>query len=455
MRSFVTPKRASKLRGATAALAIALAMGSVVGLTGPVEPAHAAKKDKKSGGGEYSKEFKAVYGPLEEKIMGEAGDAAGAKAEIPGLITLLKSDDEKYVGGNLVYNTGVKTDDLAMRMQGMDLMLASGKVPAEKLGDYYYQAYQLAIAVDNYDAARNYLQATIDKGISFSANMSDGSVKTFTADDIRMLIAQSYWTQDRTVDGLDYLNGLIAERIAANQPVPKDWITRGLAQAYDADDAPRAGDFASYYVRLYPSVSAWGDAIAIQRNLGGMDAQTTLDLLRLAARTKSLRVERDYIDYIEVADARRLPGEVTRVISEGVGAGILKANDITVVEQRDIANGRLKADKAELPALERDARSASATAVTASAAGDAFLSYGDAAKAEEMYRIALSKPGVDTPRILTRLGIAQADQGKGAEAADTFAKVDGARRIIAKLWAAYAAEKAAPAVSAEAEVTAQ
>ena len=59
------------------------------------------------------------------------------------------------------------------------------------------------------------------------------------------------------------------------------------------------------------------------------------------------------------------------------------------------------------------------------AAGDAFLSYQKPAEAEEFYTLALAKPGVDTPRVLTRLGIAQADQGKSAEAQATFAKVEG------------------------------
>jgi hypothetical protein len=59
-----------------------------------------------------------------------------------------------------------------------------------------------------------------------------------------------------------------------------------------------------------------------------------------------------------------------------------------------------------------------------------------------MYQIALGKPGVDTARILTRLGIAQADTGRYAEAQATFAKVDGVRKPIAALWSAYAASKA-------------
>ena len=65
-----------------------------------------------------------------------------------------------------------------------------------------------------------------------------------------------------------------------------------------------------------------------------------------------------------------------------------------------------------------------------------------------MYKIALTKPGVDTPRALTRLGIAQTDLGRYAEAQETFAKVTGPRVPIAQLWSAYAKSKmAAPAAA--------
>ena len=92
--------------------------------------------------------------------------------------------------------------------------------------------------------------------------------------------------------------------------------------------------------------------------------------------------------------------------------------------------------------LIADARAATASAATAMAGGDAFLSYGQAAKAEELYQLALAKPGADTPRLLTRLGIAQADAGNYADAQATFGKVTGPRQPMAQLWQVYVAQKA-------------
>ena len=61
--------------------------------------------------------------------------------------------------------------------------------------------------------------------------------------------------------------------------------------------------------------------------------------------------------------------------------------------------------------------------------------------------MALSKPGAEQDRLLTRLGIAQVDQGNYAGAQATFAKVGGTRKYLAQLWSIYAGQKAAPAAT--------
>lgn len=200
-------------------------------------------------------------------------------------------------------------------------------------------------------------------------------------------------------------------------------------------------------VDAYPTKDNWAGAITVVREVGKFPAQETLDLMRLMGRTNSYAEERDYIEYLQAADARRLPGEVQKVLEQGVSTGKLRAADPFVVEARTIAGQRLAADRASLGPLERDARAANATGATVAGAGDAFLSYGEAAKAEEFYKIALGKPGVDSDRVLTRLGIAQADLGKFADAQASFNKVGGVRKPIAQLWAIHARQKAAPAAA--------
>ena len=177
--------------------------------------------------------------------------------------------------------------------------------------------------------------------------------------------------------------------------------------------------------------------------MGAFNAAEQLDLLRLMQRTHSWGEERDYIDFIESADARRNPGEVRQVIDEGVASGMLKASNTYVAEASRIATTRIAADKASLPSFEKDARAPSAPVATVTGAADAFLSYGQAAKAIELYQIAAGKSGADLPLINTRLGIAQIDSGDYAGAQASLAKVSGNRGPIAAMWTAYAQTKAA------------
>ncbi|NMW31448.1 hypothetical protein HKD42_05195 [Altererythrobacter sp. RZ02] len=427
------PKQA-KRTGSHIALAIALLCGSAVGLTAFADTAHAQrKKDKKNKAGkpDYSKGFVAAYTPLNTLSQDPAADAAALKAGVPGVVAAMETADDKLAGGGLIYNIGIATKDLKLQRQALDMMLNSGKLPADRLEQYILTAGQLASDDGDFAAARKMFMRAIAGGYSGSPGLEG-------------VIAESYFDEEKYAEGLAYLKDEIEKKKSAGLLPDEGWLRRGVAVAYTNDLAREAVVLSAEYARLYPSTTSWGDAIAIQRNYFDYDNNAMLDLLRLADRTGSLRDGRDYADYIESADARRLPGEVKRVAAAGVAAGLLESNDPFVVEAQSIASQRLAADKADLPALERDARKSSSTALTATAAGDAMLSYGMSAKAEEMYMIASNKSGADMPRVLTRLGIAQADQGKNQEAAATFAKVTGVRGPIATLWSIYAEQNAAP-----------
>lgn len=435
----------SKFRAATSrlTLAVALATGAAVAMTAVADPAYAqragktrgAEKEAKKGGeprvvgkGDYTKEFIALYQPI-TKSFTEGGDVATLKAQIPAVQAAAKTADDRYAAGQITYNVGIKSSDVAMQRQGLDLMLDSGNMAPADYAKNLFSAASLAYNAKDYTTAVARANQAIQAGYT---------------GDAELLLAESSFAQNQTQQGLDLLDKAMAKKVAAGQPIPESWLKRALAQAYEADLEAPAFKYAGMYAQYFPSKSSWGDAIAIQRNFRNYSGQELLDLMRLAQRADAMRYERDYVDYIDAADARRLPGETQRLIEAGIAAGLLKSNDVFVNEARSIAAGRIKADTADLVGLERDARAGSATAATLMAAGDAFLSYQQSAKAEEFYKLALTKPGVDTPRVLTRLGIAQLDQKKFAEADANFLKVEGARQAIAQLWSMYAKQNSAP-----------
>lgn len=416
------------------AFAVALATTAAVGMTAAATPAFAQKKGKEQEApkANYSKAFIAAYQPV-SKVVTDGTDLAAAKAQLPAVTAAAETPDDKFAAGQLTFNVGAKSSDVPLQRQGLDMMLDSGKTPAGDLARNSFAAAQLAYNAKDWAAARTRAEQAVAAGYQ---------------GDAELLIAETYFAQDQAGVGLDALDKAIARKTAAGEKIPDTWLKRGLSQAYQGKLEPQSLKYSALYAQNYPSKASWGDAIAIQRNFRNYEGQELLDLMRLAMRADAMRTERDYVDYIEASDARRFPGETQRVIEAGTTAGMLKSGDVFVNEARTIASSRVKADMAELPALERDARAASSTAATAMSAGDVFLSYNQPAKAEEFYQMALGKTGVDTARVLTRLGIAQVDQGKLAEAQATFAKVQGVRQPIAQLWSVYAAQKAGTAVAA-------
>ncbi|WP_284125543.1 hypothetical protein [Parerythrobacter aestuarii] len=413
--------------GSSIALALALVAGTVVGAAALETPAYAAKKKAKAGKADYSKEFIAAYSPVDAMAKAEAPDWASIKAALPGVEAAVSTDDDKMAAGNLFYVVGRDSDDMAIQRKGVAMMLESGKVPAENTAAYTFLAGQLAYQDEDWAAARDWIKKAIAAG--------------YTDNEPEAIIAEAYFNEDMYGDGLSYLKGVIDARDAAGTEIPAAWLRRGLTVAYQNDLNAQAKMFSRMYAAKYPSAESWGDAIAILRNTSDLDGQVTLDALRLARLTNGMRQERDYVDYVEAADFRRLPGEVKAIIDEGIEKGLLRPDDVYVAEALSGAKDRIATDQSDLPELEDDARNGDSL-TTVMAAGDAFLSYSMNPRAEEFYAKALTLPGVDRDRTLTRLGIAQVRQGKAAEAVENFNAASGAYADVSALWAAYAKQLA-------------
>ncbi|MBV7267033.1 tetratricopeptide repeat protein [Erythrobacter ani] len=437
MTLFNVRKRSSNL-----ALAIALATGSAVIATA-VYPAEAQaqrkKKDKEGDGGGYSDEFRAAYQPLNEALQAEGADVAPYKSQLEGLVPLSNTNDEKIAAGGLIFNSGIKLSDRPLQLQGMELMLASGKVPAEQVGRYNFIAYQLSNAMEDFGKARTYLQGAIDNNFA-TADISDA--------DLQIAMAENFFAAGQNVEGLSFLEQAIAARAGQGLDVPEQWYRRGLTVAYNEEIVPQVYDFATLWIAEFPSSDNWRDAINLTRNLNSYEAPQMLDLLRLSRTVDALKDKQDYIYYVESADPRRLPKEVKDVIEEAYSADAVSRDDIFVADALTTANGRIATDRADLPALETDADAAGAQLRTVTAAADAFYSYGEYAKAAKFYEKALTMPGVDNGEALTRLGMAQVGLGQYDAARTTLAKVEGLRAPIAQLWIAYADQMSAPSATA-------
>lgn len=360
-----------------------------------------------------------------------AGTLSVEKTQLDGMFTAIVNQDDRFMAGNLALDFGRLSKDSGMLRRGIATMLESGKVaPAEQPKMNYFLG-SLAYDAKDYATARTALTAATNGG--------------YHENDADALLADAYIIDKQIPQGLAMLRRQVETGKASGTPAAQNVMRRALSVAYTNKQSADAAFFSAALAETYPSPTNWNAAIAIVRDIAKYPPQETLDLMRLMERTKSFVEERDYIEYIEAADARRSPGEVLKIIGIGTAAGKLKTADVFVAESRSIANLRLAGDRTALVSLDRDARTGSSSATTAMAAADAFLSYDDFAKAADLYKIAVAKPGADQDRANHRLGIAQLGLGQIAEAQASFAKVAGVRKPMAQLWSIYAKSLVRPA----------
>lgn len=420
-------------KSTSAVYALGLALGSMG--AGIAVPQAAFAQE----GPELSREFRGAIGPVQTALnaqRAEAGfEAASAEQkaamlsdELASLMAArgtISTPDDRLYWGQFVYGIGADSGDVALQRQGLGAMVESGQLTGERLAQVATAAGQLAYNADDYAAARTYLQQAVDTGLANQA--------------VSGLIAESYWAEENAEAGFAAIDAAIERSTAASQTVPENWYQRALAIAFRGELMDPTRRYSLALIDAYPTDSNWKDVLVIERQFGNYERAELLDLLRLMSRANALRERIDFYEYFETAGTGRLPGEVNSMIDAGIAAGALTESE--VAEIREEVVGRIDEDRASLPTLSAEARAAGATPGFIINTGDAFLSYGMAAEAEEMFRLALERPGVDTELAMTRLGIALADQGRHDEAAEVFAQVEGVRAQIAKLWETYARQQ--------------
>lgn len=420
LRTSRTARETRRKPGRSLALALVLGLG-LAGTSFTAEPAFAQSK------AQNSKAFVEAYQPVADIANAEGGDYAAGKARLPAVLAAVETADDRFLAGNLSLLLGNKLNDPALQRQGLELMLASGKADPAQVGQLQFFVGSLAYNAGDYGAARTALQAALDAG--------------YTQDNPQGLIAESYFKEGQAAQGLDYLKGLIEEQKAAGQEVPEAWYLRGLKVAYDNKLTDKATEWSALLVANSPTERNWLQALQVVNSLVSADAQARLDVLRLMALTDSLSQRSEFETYVATLDPRVLPSEAGKVLATGVEKGAFQPSDPFYAETKRIVDSRASSE-AELAADYESEAASAADGKPAFNAGDVYLSIGNYAKAEEMFKLALNKGGVDRNQVLTRIGIAQVHQSKLNEAKDSFAQVSGERAPVARMWTAYIESRA-------------
>ncbi|WP_414902929.1 tetratricopeptide repeat protein [Sphingomonas flavalba] len=404
----------------TLLLGAALTLGMV---SSPLlSPAFAKKKeepkDANSFKPELSKEFRAAIAPVDKAMKDK--DFATAQTKLSEAAAVAKLPDEKFYVANFQLQLGQETKDQALQFKGIDGMLESGsQAAAPNRAKLLFYSGQAAYSNKDYPTAIRRLSEAEQAG---NQNV-----------DVYLLLAESYFKQDQIPAGLGYVERAVQIETAAGRKAPEDWYKRAASVAYSAKQMPEVAKWTRLQVAAYPTSENWRSALLIYRDTGTLDSPATLDLYRLMRASKAITSERDFYEYAQLASDRGLPGEAVAVIDEGAASGKLNKATPGISDVYKSSSEKLSADKASLPASEKASATGKDGKIAQSTA-EAFLSYGNYAKAAELYKMALAKGNVDTNVVNTRLGIALALSGSKEEAKAAFAAVNGARTDLAKFW---------------------
>jgi hypothetical protein len=419
----------------TTALSIALAAMS----TGLLMPAQAVaqKKQEENAAPKISLSRGFQKGAVEAQGLVQKGDFAAAKAKLDEIQSTATKADDNYFFGSLLLQTGIGLKEEALQRRALETMLASGMTPATEVSKFHFFIGQFAFNAKQYGEARAQFQKAVD------ANYV-GAVPEVMIANAYFNEAQDHISNNQFTDagkalveqGLPHLKKAIETQEAAGETVDASWYNKGLTMAIFAK-SPTSSEWARLALPKSGTADNWNLALRqVQDEYPNMTRDESLDVMRLMAATKAIKGDYNYNEYAEAANRVGLPGEVKSIIDQGRSSGAIGATFLSDLYQ--IANTAIPGDKASLATSEKSAASA-ATGRPAANTANAFLGYGENAKAIQLYRTALEKGGVDANEVNTRLGIALVRSGDKAGALEAFGKVTGTgvRKRIADLWTVW------------------
>ncbi|MEC3949648.1 hypothetical protein [Sphingobium sp. HWE2-09] len=417
------------------ALALALAMtGGAISA-----PAFAAKKEEKKAGPKLNVSPDVIKALQTAQKAAEAQDFAGAKAALAEADSKATSNDDKYQIGAIKLNASIASKDSAMQTEALNQMLDSGLTPPEQAGQFNAIAAEQAVAAKNFDVAIQRGEAALAAG--------------YKPEGVQPTLAQAYFGKAGTANGaVEPARGFNQKGLAAlkagadamkasGQQVPAQWYQIGVSRA-EAAKLPDVTEWATMAYQAQPSGENLRTLVRLfQRANPNISNRENLDVLRLLSVSGGLVIAADYTEYAEMASKTGIYGEVKSAIDAGRSKGVLSATQGADVYQAAVP--KIAGDKSTLGAAEADANKAPNGKIAAATA-DAYLGYGDYAKAATLFELAKQKGGVDADEINSRLGIAKAMAGDNAGAKAAFQAVQGgSRKQVASLWLAYVGTKGA------------
>lgn len=417
---------------------IALGVAFVLGGASVVATAPADAQKKKKGEAaapaaatiDLTKEERAAMAPVQTAI--KAKDWATAQSLMPAATAAATSPGGRYAIGRFQLEIGQGTNNTALQATGLDNLLASGQVDAADLPIIYRNQAVLA----NNSGNKAKAEAAFAKVVELSPNDPEAMIN----------LAQVKNDLKKPAEAAQLISRAIEVKRASGQKVDESWYKYALKIAFDGRSNPALREMSQKLSRdlvtAYPTKENWRDSVLIFRDTNNLDAAADLDVLRFMRASGSLAGERDWFDLVDGLSKAGNYAEAKAVLDDGIAKKMIDPKKAAFAELARITNARMVGDRASLPGEESKAMAA-ATGATALKIGDAFYGYGEHAKAIALYRAALTKGGVDSNLVNTRLAMALLASGDRAGAEAAFRSLTGPRQNLGAFWLAWLARSGA------------
>ncbi len=418
-------------------LALAAVLATGVSGMALIAPATAmAKKEEAKPGLKLSPDVLKAAQVAQPAIA--AKDFATAEPALAQIDAAAKTDDDKYIGAALRYD--LEQQKLAAQQAAnpnaplnetvlagpLDVLIANPSTPADMRGRYTYRRGALAFNGKQYPVAVQYFQKAKALG--------------YTNEDLDLQIVKAKMESGDVKNGLADLDASVTASTAAGKKAPEDYYRYAISKANGAKLKPETFAWLQKYAVAYPSPKTWRDVIVTfglqQNGVVTLDETQKIDMFRLMRQTKSLADQNDYLEYADSVNRRGLPSEAQAVLKEGMASGKIPASN-TMAKTLLTDTATAIRNDGPLAGLEKKATT-NADGKLAAGTADAYLGQDNYAKAIELYKVALSKGGVNADDVNLHLGIAQVKSGDKAGAAASFAAVKSTPRMEqAQLWTAW------------------
>lgn len=362
-----------------------------------------------------TKPFVEAVGPYQKAM--EANDYAGASAAIEAGRAKATNADERYMVNRFAFDVANATKDDAALYKAMEQVIASGGAPQKELA-----VFNGALAVRAYSEKRN------DDALRYAAAAKAAGS---TDGNLDVVIAETYGRQENYPKAIAAFQSQIDAQSGAGLKADENVYKRVVGYAQKANDPALIDSTSRQWIVAYPTAENWKVVLTNAMVGRNYSESVQLDYFRLMSLSGALTTGEDYRGYAELASYQNINGEVVSAVDLGTKAGVLNSSDVAEIYGR--AKAKSAEDRSSLQTEFKTASSKSSAKPVASA-GDALFGYGSYDQAAELYKLALTKPGVDADEVNLRMGIAQVRNGDTAEARQSFAKVKGDRQPLATYW---------------------